>query len=64
MTDKISAPRHALRGLQHWLARYAHALDFLFADGQMKSGTLVAINAENAGGWKIMPEVKSLIEAG
>ena len=47
MTDKISAPCYALRGLQliGW-RDMQHALDFLFADGQMKSGTLVAINAD------------------
>lgn len=52
MTDRISAPRYALRGLQliGW-RDMQHALDFLFADGQMKSGTLVAINAgKDAGG--------------
>ena len=39
MTDKISAPRYALRGLQliGW-RDMQHALDFLFADGKMKSG--------------------------
>ena len=38
MTDTTSAPRYALRGLQliGW-RDMQHALDFLFADGQMKS---------------------------
>lgn len=40
-----------------------HALDFLFADGQMKSGTLVAINAEKMLAVEDNAEVKSLIEA-
>jgi UDP-N-acetyl-D-mannosaminuronic acid transferase (WecB/TagA/CpsF family) len=64
MTDKISAPRYALRGLQliGW-RDMQHALDFLFADGQMKSGTLVAINAEKMLAVEDNAEVKSLIEA-
>ena len=64
MTDRISAPRYALRGLQliGW-RDMQHALDFLFADGQMKSGTLVAINAEKMLAVEDNAEVKSLIEA-
>ncbi|QGG10454.1 lipopolysaccharide N-acetylmannosaminouronosyltransferase [Enterobacter cancerogenus] len=64
MTDTTSAPRYALRGLQliGW-RDMQHALDFLFADGQMKSGTLVAINAEKMLAVEDNPEVKSLIEA-
>ena len=64
MTDKTSAPRYALRGLQliGW-RDMQHALDFLFADGQMKSGTLVAINAEKMLAVEDNAEVKSLIEA-
>ena len=55
MTDTTSALRYALRGLQliGW-RDMQHALDFLFADGQMKSGTLVAINAEKCWRLKIM----------
>jgi len=64
MTDKTSAPRYALRGLQliGW-RDMQHALDFLFADGQMKSGTLVAINAEKMLTLEDNPEVRQLIEA-
>lgn len=64
MTDTTSAPRYALRGLQliGW-RDMQHALDFLFADGQMKSGTLVAINAEKMLAVEDNAEVKSLIEA-
>lgn len=64
MTDRISAPRYALRGLQliGW-RDMQHALDFLFADGQMKSGTLVAINAEKMLAVEDNAEVKSLIDA-
>lgn len=64
MTDTTSAPRYALRGLQliGW-RDMQHALDFLFADGQMKSGTLVAINAEKMLAVEDNVEVKSLIEA-
>ena len=63
MTDKTSAPRYALRGLQliGW-RDMQHALDFLFADGQMKSGTLVAINAEKMLAVEDNADVKSLIE--
>ncbi|WP_370974376.1 lipopolysaccharide N-acetylmannosaminouronosyltransferase [Enterobacter wuhouensis] len=64
MTDTTTAPRYALRGLQliGW-RDMQHALDFLFADGQMKSGTLVAINAEKMLAVEDNAEVKSLIEA-
>lgn len=64
MTDKTSAPRYTLRGLQliGW-RDMQHALDFLFAGGQMKSGTLVAINAEKMLAVEDNVEVRSLIEA-
>ena len=64
MTDTTSAPRYALRGLQliGW-RDMQHALDFLFAGGQMKSGTLVAINAEKMLAVEDNAEVRSLIEA-
>ncbi|MGE2624269.1 lipopolysaccharide N-acetylmannosaminouronosyltransferase, partial [Escherichia coli] len=64
MTDTTSAPRYALRGLQliGW-RDMQHALDYLFADGRMKSGTLVAINAEKMLAVEDNAEVRSLIEA-
>ncbi|MBN0817329.1 lipopolysaccharide N-acetylmannosaminouronosyltransferase, partial [Pseudomonas aeruginosa] len=47
MTGTISAPLYLLRGLQliGW-RDMPHALDYLFADGALREGTLVAINAE------------------
>ncbi|WP_253380406.1 lipopolysaccharide N-acetylmannosaminouronosyltransferase [unidentified bacterial endosymbiont] len=64
MTDITSAPRYALRGLEliGWRDMH-HALDFLFADGQITSGTLVAINAEKMLAIEENAEVKSLIDA-
>jgi len=64
MTDNTSAPVYALRGLQliGW-RDMQHALDYLCADGQIKSGTLVAINAEKMLAIENNAEVKSLIEA-
>lgn len=55
MTDTTSAPRYALRGLQliGW-RDMQHALDFLFADGQMKSGTLVVSTQKKCWRLKIM----------
>ena len=64
MTDNTSAPVYALRGLQliGW-RDMQHALDYLCADEQIKSGTLVAINAEKMLAIEDNAEVKSLIEA-
>ena len=64
MTDNTSAPVYALRGLQliGW-RDMQHALDYLCADGLIKSGTLVAINAEKMLAIEDNAEVKSLIEA-
>ena len=47
MNNTTTAPTYTLRGLQliGW-RDMQHALDYLFADGQLKQGTLVAINAE------------------
>jgi len=47
MTDMQSAPQYRLRGLDLLGWRdMQHALDYLFADGRVRQGTLVAINAE------------------
>ncbi len=64
MTDTTSAQRYALRGLQliGW-RDMQHALDYLFADGRMRSGTLVAINAEKMLAVEDDAGVKSLIDA-
>ncbi|WP_336221798.1 lipopolysaccharide N-acetylmannosaminouronosyltransferase [Citrobacter amalonaticus] len=64
MTDKTTAPVYALRGLQliGW-RDMQHALDYLYAAGQLKQGTLVAINAEKVLTAEDNPEVRVLIEA-
>lgn len=64
MTDNTTAPIYALRGLQliGW-RDMQHALDYLYAGGQLKQGTLVAINAEKVLTAEDNPQVKALIEA-
>ena len=64
MTDNTSAPQYALRGLQliGW-RDMQHALNYLFADGELRQGTLVAINAEKMLAVEDNPEVRALIEA-
>ena len=64
MTDNTTAPIYDLRGLQliGWRDMH-HALDYLYADGQLKQGTLVAINAEKVLTAEDNPEVRTLIEA-
>lgn len=64
MTDNTTAPIYDLRGLQliGWRDMH-HALDYLYAGGQLKQGTLVAINAEKVLTAEDNPEVRALIEA-
>ena len=64
MTGTISAPLYLLRGLQliGW-RDMPHALDYLFGDGALREGTLVAINAEKMLAVEDNPEVRALIEA-
>lgn len=64
MTDNTVAPVYELRGLNliGW-RDMQHALDYLYADGALKEGTLVAINAEKMLTIEDNPQVKSLIEA-
>ncbi|MGX2009840.1 WecB/TagA/CpsF family glycosyltransferase, partial [Enterobacter asburiae] len=64
MTETISAPLYLLRGLQliGW-RNMQHALDYLYADGTIRQGTLVAINAEKMLAVEDDPEVRALIEA-
>lgn len=64
MTDSTAAPLYSVRGLQliGWRDRQ-HALDYLYADGEMKQGTLVAINAEKVLTAEDNAEVRTLIEA-
>ncbi len=64
MTETISAPLYLLRGLQliGW-RNMQHALDYLYADGTIRQGTLVAINAEKMLAVEDNPDVRALIEA-
>lgn len=64
MTEKTAAPLYDLRGLKlvGW-RDMQHALDFLYADGQIKQGTLVAINAEKMLTLEDDAHVRALIEA-
>ena len=64
MTDNTSAPQYYLRGLKliGW-RDMQHALDYLYAGGALKEGTLVAINAEKMLTIEDNPHVRSLIEA-
>jgi UDP-N-acetyl-D-mannosaminouronate:lipid I N-acetyl-D-mannosaminouronosyltransferase len=64
MTDNTTAPLYSLRGLQliGW-RDMQHALNYLFAEGHLRSGTLVAINAEKMLTAEDNPEVRELINA-
>lgn len=64
MTDSTSAPLYALRGLKliGW-RNMQHALNYLYADGHLKQGTLVAINAEKMLTAEDDAEVRALIDA-
>ncbi|MCZ3385146.1 lipopolysaccharide N-acetylmannosaminouronosyltransferase [Kosakonia sp. SOY2] len=64
MTDKTAAPLYDLRGLKlvGW-RDMQHALDFLCADGQIRQGMLVAINAEKMLTLEDDAQVRALIEA-
>ncbi len=64
MTDKTAAPLYDLRGLKlvGW-RDMQHALDFLYADGDIRQGTLVAINAEKMLTIEDDAQVRALIEA-
>ena len=61
MTGTISAPLYLLRGLQliGW-RDMQHALDYLYADGVLREGTLVAINAEKMLAVEDNPEVRAI----
>ncbi|EGT0664274.1 lipopolysaccharide N-acetylmannosaminouronosyltransferase [Citrobacter werkmanii] len=64
MTDNTTAPLYSLRGLQliGW-RDMQHALNYLFAEGRLRPGTLVAINAEKMLTAEDNPEVRDLINA-
>ena len=62
MTEPTAAPLYSIRGLQliGW-RDMQHALDYLFAGGKIRQGTLVAINAEKVLTSEDNPEVRALI---
>lgn len=62
MADLQSAPTYTLRGINliGW-RNMQHALDYLYADGNLKQGTLVAINAEKMLTLEDNAEVRALI---
>ena len=64
MADSLTAPTYTLRGLKliGW-RNMQHALDYLYADGNLKQGTLVAINAEKMLTLEDNAEVRELINA-
>ena len=64
MADSLTAPTYTLRGLKliGW-RNMQHALDYLYADGNLKQGTLVAINAEKMLTLEDNAEVQELINA-
>lgn len=64
MADLLTAPTYTLRGLKliGW-RNMQHALDYLYADGNLKQGTLVAINAEKMLTLEDNGEVRELINA-
>lgn len=64
MTNMTAAPSYTLRGLKliGW-RDMQHALDYLYADGALRKGTLVAINAEKMLAVEDNAEVRGLIEA-
>jgi UDP-N-acetyl-D-mannosaminouronate:lipid I N-acetyl-D-mannosaminouronosyltransferase len=63
MTETTSAPLYLLRGLQliGW-RDMQHALDYLYADGEIRRERWWPLMRENAGG-EDNPEVRALIEA-
>ncbi|RKQ40205.1 lipopolysaccharide N-acetylmannosaminouronosyltransferase [Enterobacter sp. R1(2018)] len=64
MNDSISAPVYTIRGLDLLGWRdMQHALDYLYAGGSLRAGTLVAINAEKVLTAERDREVRELIEA-
>lgn len=64
MAESQTAPTYAVRGINliGW-RNMQHALDYLYAGGTLKQGTLVAINAEKILTLEDNPEVRALINA-
>lgn len=63
MTQQVTAPQYAIRGLNVLGWRdIQHALDYLYVDGMLKYGTLIAINAEKMLAVENDAQVRKLIE--
>ncbi|RJT19530.1 lipopolysaccharide N-acetylmannosaminouronosyltransferase [Buttiauxella izardii] len=63
MNELTTAPSYSIRGLALLGWRdMQHALDYLYAGGSLRSGTLVAINAEKILAAEREQEVRTLIE--
>lgn len=64
MNNLTDAPKYSIRGLNllGW-RNMQHALDYLYADNQLRSGALVAINAEKILTAESTPEMGELIAA-
>lgn len=64
MNNLTDAPKYSIRGLNllGW-RNMQHALDYLYADGKLRQGTLVAINAEKILTAESDPVVRELITA-
>lgn len=62
MNNPTDAPKYSIRGLDllGW-RNIQHALDYLYADNQLRSGTLVAINAEKILTAESAPDKRELI---
>lgn len=62
MNNLTDAPRYSIRGLNllGW-RNMQHALDYLYADNQLREGTLVAINAEKILTAEGNPDIHQLI---
>lgn len=64
MNELTTAPSYTIRGLKllGW-RNMQHALDYLYAGGTLRAGTLVAINAEKVLTAEREPDVRMLIDA-
>ncbi|MCT4707372.1 lipopolysaccharide N-acetylmannosaminouronosyltransferase [Enterobacteriaceae bacterium H11S18] len=64
MNESVNAPEYSIRGLKLLGWRdMQHALDYLYDGGALRSGTLVAINAEKVLTAERDAEVRELIKA-
>ncbi|MBF7982249.1 MULTISPECIES: lipopolysaccharide N-acetylmannosaminouronosyltransferase [Rahnella] len=63
MNSENNVPQYDIRGIRLWGFRdMAHFIDYLFADNQVKTGSLVAMNAEKVLTIESNPEMSALIK--